>query len=136
GPVIPSVYAQHKRCRLVTENMIDAPGQPLSEEECATVDAVLEFYGRFTGDELSRLTHCDRPWNEAHAHGESAPISHESLRRYYQMMDSGEKRLSLSLYRGLGFLLSLPKGADPNELFEPDGDPSASEELDAFLAAE
>lgn len=37
----------------------------MTQDEKETIDAVIEFYGKYTGAELSELTHSEIPWKEA-----------------------------------------------------------------------
>lgn len=63
GPVCPVLY-EHHRGRFT----IDAvPGRPdlLVEDERTSIDAVLDYYGKYSGQQLSDLTHAERPWKDA-----------------------------------------------------------------------
>lgn len=77
GPVVCSLRHFHPR---------PDPDAPLTEAQRATVDAVLDYYGRMSGKTLSQLTHDETPWQEAwgdrapHLHG-SDVISRETMRR-------------------------------------------------------
>lgn len=79
GPVAPTL-----RYRAVPPD-----AEALSPQERATVDAVIEFYGRFHGAKLGDMTHAERPWAEAwdkRPEGSTRctePITHEAMRHFY-----------------------------------------------------
>jgi uncharacterized phage-associated protein len=64
GPIIPALYDEHRK-----QFMIAAwpwgNAEALDEDARDTVDAVLKFYGTMSGQELSDLTHAERPWQDA-----------------------------------------------------------------------
>lgn len=79
GPVVRSLRYR----------MDPADATALSDEQRATVDAVVEFYGRHHGGALIDMTHAERPWADV---WESRPeghdrcddeITHEAMRRFY-----------------------------------------------------
>jgi uncharacterized phage-associated protein len=41
-------------------------GEELSDDQKATVDAIVAFYGRMNGGQLSELTHQEYPWKSAY----------------------------------------------------------------------
>lgn len=87
GPVSPVLYQKHKGSFSVSEISGGNPGA-LTEKQKETVLAVLNFYGKHTGAELSQLTHREAPWVDARqgaAPGErsSAPITHAAMAEYY-----------------------------------------------------
>jgi uncharacterized phage-associated protein len=43
------------------------PSQTLADQERAHIDAVLEVYANFTGDQLEEMTHREEPWLQARA---------------------------------------------------------------------
>ena len=66
GPVVREIYDLHRGGYLI-EPPWPRQGDPsaLSDDESTTVDAVLEAYGDWTAEQLSRTTHRERPWREA-----------------------------------------------------------------------
>ncbi len=79
GPVVPVLRFR------------DDEGDPdvLNDEARATVDAVIDFYGRHNGQALAAMTHSEQPWAEA---WEKRPagaqmcdevITHDAMRRFY-----------------------------------------------------
>lgn len=64
GPVIPDLFHEFQG-----EYMVDSckkgNSSRLTQDEKETIDAVIEFYGKYSGAELSELTHSEIPWKEA-----------------------------------------------------------------------
>jgi uncharacterized phage-associated protein len=89
GPVIPSLYAQHRGIFLVETIPGDADGLTLSERE--TVDAVLKYYGAQSSQWLSDLTHKEDPWLDAR-HGlppgarSTEEITQAAMHEYYSSL--------------------------------------------------
>lgn len=63
GPVVRELYDRHRGVFRV-EQWEGNPGA-MTLEERETVDKVLEYYGPRASQELSDLTHQERPWKEA-----------------------------------------------------------------------
>jgi len=84
GPVVADLWHDEKKDRP------RPPAQLLTGEQLATVDYVVERYGRQTGRELIRQTHNEDPWreaSEADAAGwgtENPEIDHQALRRWFE----------------------------------------------------
>jgi uncharacterized phage-associated protein len=87
GPVIPTLYAEHRGQFKVSTWPKGDPNK-LKSSERETIDAVLNFYGDKTSQWLSDLTHRERPWLDARVgllpgeRGE-AVISLASMAEYY-----------------------------------------------------
>ena len=94
GPVVPSL--RH------TTAMADEDVR-LTDQQKASIDAVLAHYADNSGTALGELSHGERPWQEARgdcAPGEncSAPITHDSMRRAYSaqsMAGVGPRRVAV-----------------------------------------
>lgn len=85
GPVVGMLWHHHRGWRYVTPQTIEV-GSPeaLTGEESELVDAVLDFYGDLTGDQLSERTHLERPWMEAWSRpGQDKKIYPEVLKSFY-----------------------------------------------------
>jgi uncharacterized phage-associated protein len=87
GPVVPSLYAEH-RGQYEVRNWPRGDASKLDEKARETVDAVLGFYGDKSSQWLSDLTHSEEPWREARVG--FAPtercgneITHASMAEYY-----------------------------------------------------
>lgn len=64
GPVVYEVYANH-RGRFRIDSWPYGDASELTWDERATVDAVIDYYGQYDGQQLSDMTHAERPWLEA-----------------------------------------------------------------------
>lgn len=64
GPVIYSVFKNHRGDFRISQ-WKHGNASALTADERETVDAVLGFYGNLTGQQLSDMTHGERPWLEA-----------------------------------------------------------------------
>ncbi|TGK11360.1 DUF4065 domain-containing protein [Leptospira fletcheri] len=94
GPVIRELYDYHKgnfsinskRFRYAHGNL-----RNLSKEQKLTIDAVLNAYGNLSGQQLSQLTHNERPWSiarEGLSAGERGEriITLDSMVEYYSAL--------------------------------------------------
>lgn len=89
GPVVRSLYAQHKGHFKVNEWNGDI--RKLSDNQRDTILKVLEFYAPMSAQALSDLTHNEEPWIEARtglAVGERGKrvISHAAMAEYYSSL--------------------------------------------------
>lgn len=66
GPVSPDLYEKHKGKYSVTEWTWGSPDN-LDDLAKETVDAVLEYYKKYDGGQLSALTHNEDPWKFSRA---------------------------------------------------------------------
>jgi uncharacterized phage-associated protein len=87
GPVVPALYAQH-RGQFTVQAWSSGDARGLSAEQAATVAWVVEKYGGFTAESLSRMTHSEAPWRVARVGlgpGEPsrAPIDHRQMAAFY-----------------------------------------------------
>ena len=90
GPVVRELYDMHRgifQISSLDKGSIDN----LKPEEKATIDAVLEAYGKKSAQWLSDLTHMEQPWNEARegiVPGENCEneITQASLAEYYSSL--------------------------------------------------
>jgi uncharacterized phage-associated protein len=65
GPVCPELWEHHRGLFELHTPWRWGDGARLSEDEAATVDAVLDYYGDRSAQWLSDLTHAERPWADA-----------------------------------------------------------------------
>lgn len=63
GPVVRDLYRAHKGRFKVKS--LGGRSRRLSRTEKETIDAVLDAYGSLSGQQLSELSHSERPWLEA-----------------------------------------------------------------------
>lgn len=64
GPVVPALYQQHRRMYRISKWASGDPSR-LKPHEVTTIDAVVDFYGHRSGQELATLTHREDPWLRA-----------------------------------------------------------------------
>ncbi len=64
GPVAPALYRVH-RGQFEVRSWSQGDLRRLSDDETETIDAVLDFYGRYSSHQLSALTHSENPWRAA-----------------------------------------------------------------------
>lgn len=76
GPVVRSVWENH-RGQFTVSGWPHGNSRNLTDSERETVDAVVDYYGEFSGRRLSDMTHAERPWVEAR---ESLPVGARSNR--------------------------------------------------------
>ena len=89
GPVCPELYEFHaKRFLISIDDMTDIQPPKLEDKEKKIINAVIKKYGKMTGQELSDLTHTERPWIEARGNApvgdkSTAIISKDTMQDYY-----------------------------------------------------
>ncbi len=124
GPVVRSLWAREKHLAPVEP---DANALTVAERE--TVRAVLAFYGAFDGEDLSEITHVEKPWHDAREgvpHGEKSQgeITPEAMRSYYGAVKCDGKSIPSAYAEGIAMLRDL----EPEALAEllalsgPDGE--------------
>jgi uncharacterized phage-associated protein len=87
GPVVRELYDAHKGQFRVSEHGCGNP-DALDNDQRATVDSVLKFYGGMPSQQLSDLTHREAPWRDARVGLEpgergNREITHEAMAEYY-----------------------------------------------------
>ena len=109
GPVVPSLYHAAKKygggkitellyCGVPTndresvEGAIDFIEGHVSDEQKEVLDGVLDTYGKFTGFELTKMTHLqDTPWKRFYrprSYGQKIP--NQTIKEYYrEIVDNG-----------------------------------------------
>jgi uncharacterized phage-associated protein len=86
GPVVPAIWHEYKQYRVIpcADGVVD-----LSPSERVFLRQIWKLYGKYSGDELSHLTHDEPPWQNArgtlppNAPGE-AEVSTGSLLEYFR----------------------------------------------------
>lgn len=89
GPVIPQVWHARKDLDTRRPSAQDVEHVHLDNLASDLIDLVLATYGSMSGEELSALTHVERPWLEARGDlPEDAisrqPVSTEAMTSYYR----------------------------------------------------
>lgn len=92
GPVVTNVAHVHQHLYWVNRrHIMDSDSRNVPLESQCVIDAVLDAYGGYTGDQLERLTHSEAPWSDAYngrTGFSSAPISIEAMRSYYAALSA------------------------------------------------
>lgn len=65
GPVVRPLFNRHRGQYVVQEGGMGGNLTALDSVQQDTMDAVLDAYGRMTGDDLSALSHGEAPWRQA-----------------------------------------------------------------------
>lgn len=132
GPVVRSLWAE--RTHGLTAPPADAGA--LSDAQRQTVSEVIRFYGTFDGDQLSALTHRERPWLRARGGAPRGarhddPVSNDEMRAYYCTIPTTGKHLPEEYARGVRALMNMT----PEEAEElcSDAAPQDGDELLALL---
>ena len=94
GPVVPSIFHRFKAYRWndITENVT-----PLDDSDLvAHLKEVLRVYGDFTPNQLERLTHSEKPWQDARdGLAPDVPsrtrITRKSMSEFYSGLVNGAK---------------------------------------------
>lgn len=68
GPVCPELYQWHKGQFIIenTSGLDVLCAKDLTENETDTIDCVLRDYRKYTAQQLSDLTHQEKPWKETY----------------------------------------------------------------------
>lgn len=91
GPVCRELYRHHKGEASVGE-WPRGNTSALSPAERRTIDVIVDFYAPYSGFDLGRKTHSERPWLEAYewvspfVRG-SMPISRDTMKEYFQELN-------------------------------------------------
>lgn len=93
GPVTRDLYGYHRGEFTANVNMFPGDSGKLTTDEKETIDTVLGAYGHLSGQQLSDLSHSERPWREARegvADGDSSAneVSQEVMQDFYSAMQS------------------------------------------------
>ena len=92
GPVVPVLFHKLKGYFEVHAGSVSGNSSNLNEVQKETVDSVLDFYGEYSSQYLSDLTHMEAPWKEArsgiaeHLRG-NKEITASMMANYYGGLD-------------------------------------------------
>jgi uncharacterized phage-associated protein len=111
GPVVRELYNEHARMPIIERVSRGEPAR-LSDDQRASIRAVLAFYGKRDEWWLSELTHREPPWLEARARGSRNPaITTVALRNFFSTYNAPSRSIPASIARGLDLLVKLPPDA-------------------------
>lgn len=90
GPVCRALFEVH-RGQFLVSRIPQGDTANLDEDGLETIDAVIDFYGEWTSQQLSDLTHSERPWKDARGSlptgaRSGAEITHEVMAEYYESL--------------------------------------------------
>jgi uncharacterized phage-associated protein len=94
GPVVYDLYKEH-RGRFNISDWPKGDTKALSQDERETIDSVLYSYGKYTGQQLSALSHREGPWRDARkglsdTQSSSEEITLDAMQSYYSALDASE----------------------------------------------
>lgn len=86
GPVIPTLYHAIKHYRSLPVRSLPAPQVEFTAVERSILDQVVDIYGKFTGIQLSAMTHQPgTPWEISWSRaGKNAAIPNDLIETYYK----------------------------------------------------
>lgn len=86
GPVIPSIYHAVKHFKSLPVSQLPTVPVAFSDDERNIMDQVAQKYGRFTGVQLSAMTHqLGTPWDITWKRsGKNAVISNDLIETFYK----------------------------------------------------
>jgi uncharacterized phage-associated protein len=95
GPVVYELFDAHRGSYTASNPWPLGDPFALNDNEKSTIDAVVRDYGKLSGQQLSALTHSERPWLEARAGltptaRSNAAITVESLADFYGALAAAE----------------------------------------------
>lgn len=90
GPVVKKLYVMHRGEFSVGAIPGGDPAK-LGDDAKETIDMVLEYYGKFSGGDLSAMTHSEKPWIDARLgcdpnEASGSVISLASMAEYYSSL--------------------------------------------------
>lgn len=90
GPVVRELFNQYKGLFVVDNIPIGNPDR-LERNSKETVDSIIEFYGKYTAQQLVEMSHSEKPWKDARiglneTERGSIEISKESMQEYYSSL--------------------------------------------------
>lgn len=88
GPVVRDLYEKHAHEFVISSGYFDESIGALSSDEIHTIKHVVQRLKDKTGQELSEMTHSEKPWQDARAGLRSVDpsnreITKEAIRDYY-----------------------------------------------------
>ncbi|MCR5661282.1 MAG: DUF4065 domain-containing protein [bacterium] len=91
GPVIPALYKLYSDFGWKQIPQYTGELPKFNEKTLEILETVVNTYMKFTGDVLERITHAEKPWQEARGNLEpwetcTAPISTVSMATFYKQL--------------------------------------------------
>jgi len=90
GPVVVDIYEEHQGQFLI-DSWSNGNSAQLTDSEMGTIDSVLQHYSGFHSQQLSDLTHSERPWIATRSglspnERGNQEITHAALHEYYSSL--------------------------------------------------
>ena len=90
GPVVRELFNQHKGFFIIDSIPLGNPDL-LDKDSKETVDSIVEFYGKYSAQQLIEMAHSEKPWKDARvgldeSERGSKEISRESMQEYYSSL--------------------------------------------------
>lgn len=87
GPVCRELFDEHQgkfsiSSDDISDDLLDN-NHPLTDEQINTIDKVIEAYGKYSGAQLSELTHKEGPWKNT---GHNQIINKEMMGDFYRSL--------------------------------------------------
>jgi uncharacterized phage-associated protein len=111
GPVVRELYNRHAG-RPFIDRIDLGDTSKLSDDQRASIMAVLAFYGKRDEWWLSELTHREPPWLDARARANGArnpAITTTALREFFSSYSASPRNIPDSIACGLHLVVGLPK---------------------------
>ena len=127
GPVVGQLWHQER------EGTVAPSGRELTEAQLNTIGYVVSRYGGLTGADLERLTHAERPWQDADRDRRpqtSARIPLESLQTFFSSPDRDDEDDDAPMPDSEAVAEWLGQATEPPQ----DGTPDTVESLRARLS--
>lgn len=85
GPVVESVYEDYKRFRdgPIDEVMGEYDVDDFDPGAADIMEQIMDVFGSYTSSALRRMSRAEKPWREAARMGMGAPLSTETMRKYF-----------------------------------------------------
>ena len=103
GPVVPTLFHEHRGRAKITATDLPTSGRTIGSKDQIAIDRVLDFYGSRPAIYLSKLTHFEKPWRDARAHGArnglaSPVITLDAIRSFYAQRTPNELEADFQMH--------------------------------------
>jgi uncharacterized phage-associated protein len=88
GPVCEELFRKHQGKFYVSTDIINnelLSNEPITPTEARNIDQVLEDYGKYSGGQLSEITHSESPWRDTQ---KNQIISKNLIKEYYSSLSA------------------------------------------------
>lgn len=88
SPVVISLYKECYGLHIIS-NIPNGNPNKLTKKQYSSIDAVIDYYGKMTSQELSDLIHSELPWKEARkgmSDRSNVEINNDIIKEYYSRL--------------------------------------------------